>query len=143
MPRNKPKQTEMKVVTPALKSSIVAMIFTITAILVFALIVKSAEIDVKVIVIINEIIKIAGVICASFFAAKDPKSKTVLAAAVAGLLYIVIGFCVFSLIQGAMGDLMMMLTDAMMGVIIGFVVGLFVSKIIKTKAAGKPSGKAA
>lgn len=135
MPRNKPKQTEMKVLTPALKSSIVAMIFTITAILVFALVVKSAEMDVKVIVIINEIIKIAGVICASFFAAKDPKSRTVLAAAVAGLLYIIIGFCVFSLIQGTLGDLMMMMTDAMMGVIIGFVIGLFVSKVMKAKHA--------
>lgn len=123
----------MKVLTPALKSSVVAMIFTITAILVFALVVKSAEMDVKVIAVINEIIKIAGVICASFFAAKDPKSRTVLGAAVAGLLYIVIGFSVFSLIQGALGDMMMLLTDAMMGVVIGFVVGLFVSKIMKVK----------
>lgn len=132
----------MKIVTPALKSSIVAMIFTITAILVFALIVKSAEMDVKVIVIVNEIIKIAGVIFASFFAAKDPKSRTVLTAAVAGLLYIVIGFSVFSLIQGSLGDIMMLLTDVMMGVIIGFVVGLFVSKIMKAKQTpGKTTGK--
>lgn len=140
MPRKKPKETELKIIIPALKSSIMAMIFTITAILVFALIVKSAGMDVKAIIIINEIIKIAGIIVASFFAAKDPKARTVLAAAFSGLLYILIGFFVFSIIQGSMGDILMMVTDVMMGVIIGFVVGLLVSRVIKARLENKTVG---
>lgn len=138
MQRRKPKQAELTVLAPALKASIMAMIFTITAILIFALIVKSAELDVKSIIVLNEIIKIAGIICASFFAARDPGARTVLAAAMAGVLYIVIGFFVFSIIQGGFGDVLMLFTDAMMGVVIGFVVGLFVAKVIKrNKSAGK------
>jgi putative membrane protein (TIGR04086 family) len=138
MQRRKPKQAELTVLAPALKSSIMAMIFTITAILIFALIVKSAELDVKSIIVLNEIIKIAGIMCAAFFAARDPRARTVPAAAMAGLLYIVIGFFVFSIIQGGFGDVLMLFTDAMMGVVIGFVVGLFVAKVIKrNNTAGK------
>ena len=141
MPRNKQKQVELKIMIPALKSSIMAMIFTITAILVFALIVKSTEMDINAIIIINEIIKIAGIVVASLFAAKDPRAKTVLSGGVAGLLYIIIGFFVFSIIQGSLGDMVTMFTDVMMGVLIGFAVGLIVSRILKAKNEKKTQGK--
>ena len=132
----------MRIVIPALKSSIMAMIFTITAILVFALIVKSSEMDVSGITVVNEIIKVAGIVVAAFFAAKDPRAKKTLAAGTAGLLYILIGFFVFSLIQGSLGNIVVMLTDAAMGVLIGFATGLVTGRMIKSRGE-KPQGKMA
>ncbi|MEI6101260.1 MAG: TIGR04086 family membrane protein [Eubacteriales bacterium] len=141
MPRMKQKLNEMRIMVPALKSSIMAMIFTITAILVFALIVKSAEMDTEGIVIVNEIIKIVGIVVAALFAAKDPRARKVLSAGIAGLLYIAIGFVVFSIIQGSIGDIVVMLTDAAMGILIGFAVGLIASRMMKTKMENKMQGK--
>lgn len=142
MPRVKQKHSEMRIVIPALKSSIMAMIFTITAILVFALIVKSAEMDISGIAVVNEIIKIAGIVVAAFFAAKDPSAKKTLSAGMAGLLYILIGFFVFSIIQGSLGNVVVMLVDATMGVLIGFAVGLIAGRIMKA-GMEKKQGKMA
>jgi integral membrane protein, TIGR04097 family len=140
----KQKHTELRIWIPAIKSSIMAMIFTITAILVFALIVKSAEMDISGIAVVNEIIKIAGIVVAALFAAKDPGAKKTLSAGIAGLLYILIGFFVFSIIQGSLGDIVVMLTDAAMGVLIGFAVGLVTGRIIKSgmeKTQGKMTAR--
>ena len=59
----------------ALKGAMISMVFTVAVILLFALIIKETGMSDGVIAPINQIIKIAGIIAASYFAIKGPCGK--------------------------------------------------------------------
>ena len=111
----------------ALKGSLISMIFTVAVILLFALIIKETGVADEVIRPINQVIKILGIMAASFFAIKGIEEKHWLCGAGAGLLYVLISYFVFSLIDGVMGNVELLFYDLLMGVLIGLVFAILIA----------------
>lgn len=123
----------------AVRGSLISMIFTVALILLFALIIKETGVADSVIRPVNQVIKILGIMAASFFAIKGMTEKQWLCGAGAGLLYILISYFVFSLIDGKMGNVALLFSDLLMGVLIGLVFALIIANFMMKR---KPkSGK--
>ncbi|MGI6175145.1 MAG: TIGR04086 family membrane protein [Christensenellales bacterium] len=110
-----------------------AIIMTIAAILIFALFMKLFNMADDTIAPVNQIIKIFGLIIAAFIASRKAADRKWLNGALAGCIYTLIGFLVFSLLSGSFVFSVSLLTDIIMGFIIGLIVALIVSKFIDKK----------
>jgi len=118
-------------IAKALKGAIFALVLTIVAILVFALIVKQGDVSDGAINAVNQIIKVVSIFLAAFIAARAAEKAPAITGALAGTLYVVIGYLAFSLIDGAMGDVLLLLADLAMGVVIGMLTGVIFGKFLK------------
>lgn len=114
-----------------LKGAIPALIFTMAAILVFALIVKSADVSDGAVITVDHIIKVAGCSIAALICAANASEKLPLKGAIASLAYTVIGFLLFSIINKSMGDVFLLLTDSIMALLIGALCGVLILKVFK------------
>ena len=124
----------------ALKGSLISMIFTVAVILLFALIIKETGVADSVIAPINQVIKILGIIAASYFAIKGMEGKQWLCGAIAGMMYIVISYFVFSLIDGMFGNVALLFSDILMGLLVGMVFAIIAANFFgKGKRAAKIS----
>lgn len=111
----------------ALKGSLISMIFTVAVILLFALIIKETGAADSVIAPINQVIKILGIMAASYFAIRGMEGKQWLCGGIAGMMFIVIAYFVFSLIDGVMGNVALLFSDILMGLLIGMVFAIIVA----------------
>lgn len=111
----------------ALKGTLVSMVFTVAAILLFALIIKETGLADNVIAPVNQIIKIAGIIAASFFAIKGLHERQWIVGGMAGILFIVLSYLVFSLIEGMFGNVALLFSDMLMGLLIGMVFAIIMA----------------
>ncbi|MEZ4357314.1 MAG: TIGR04086 family membrane protein [Eubacteriales bacterium] len=117
----------------SLRSAILATIFTIALILIFALILKNGGISENSIPLINQIIKISSVVLAAILNVIKVKEKFFLAGALAGVMYVLIGFLTFSLIEGNMGSFLALLSDALMAALIGAIAAIIFSQFKRKK----------
>ncbi len=105
----------------ALKGTLISMIFTIAVILLFALIIKETGLADNVIGPVNQVIKIAGIIAASYFAVKGLADKQWLCGGITGIMYMLLSYLIFSLIEGMFGKIALLFSDLLMGMLIGLV----------------------
>lgn len=117
----------------SLRSAILATIFTIALILIFALILKNGGLSERSIPLLNQIIKIVSVTLAALLNVIKMKEKFFLAGAMAGIMYILIGFLTFSLIEGNLGNFLALLSDALMAALIGAIAAIIFSQFKKHK----------
>lgn len=117
-----------------IKGTIAAMVFTILAILIFAFIIKAMSLEDGAIAPVNQGIKILGIILAAFIASRGDVPMKWLRGALAGLVYVVLGFVVFSLLEGTMGLLPVLFSDAMAGLVIGLAASLLFAALPGRKA---------
>ena len=117
----------------SLRSAILATIFTIALILIFALILKNGGLSENSIPVINQVIKIASVTMAALLNVMKMKEKFFLAGATAGIMYVLIGFFTFSLIEGNMGNFLALLSDALMAALIGAIAAIIFSQFKRKK----------
>lgn len=114
------------------------MVFTVAVILLFALIIKETGMADSAIAPINQVIKIAGIIAASYFAIRGLKEKQWLCGAMAGIMFILLSYFVFSLIEGVFGNVALLFSDMLMGMLIGMVFAIIMANFFnKTKAPVK------
>lgn len=119
--QNKQKKRAGKlsgVMFPALKGAVCALIITIIAILIFAAIIKQTGIENEMISAINQIIKLLAAVFAGFIASKKCASQ-ILAGGLSGLMYVLLGYIIFSLVEGTMGSTTMLAVDAVSAVVMG------------------------
>lgn len=122
----------------AIRGALAALIVTVAAVLALALVIKQTGMDESRISAVNQIIKVASVFIAAFVASRGLMENLLAAGALSGLIYVVVGFLAFSLVEGSMGDLSVLLADAIMGVLVGGLVGLIFGKLLsKNKPAKK------
>ena len=110
-----------------------AMIFTIIAILLFALLIKVAGIADTAIPPVNQVIKVLGIMITACLFCRRPGELKWLFGGIAGAVYIVLGYLVFSLMQGAFTFSLVLLSDVGMGFIIGVLTSLILSKFFFRK----------
>jgi putative membrane protein (TIGR04086 family) len=110
-----------------------AIIMTVAAILIFALLMKLFNMADDVIAPVNQMIKILGTIIAAFIASRKASERKWLNGALAGCIYTLVGFLVFSLLGGSFVFSVSLLTDIIMGFVVGLIVSIIVSKFIQKK----------
>ncbi len=137
------------IIKRALKGTLVSMVFTVAAILLFALIIKETGIGDNVIAPVNQIIKIAGIMAAAYFAVKGMAEKQWLTGGFSGMMFILLSYLVFSLIEGIFGNVALLFSDMLMGLLVGMVFSIILAnftrigrKAPKPKKRGAPLGRA-
>lgn len=133
----KKKNAAGKLILNAFKGAVIGLIITIAAVLALALIVKSTAMEEAAVCAANQIIKVAAVFVSAFAASKAAEEKQLLTGAATGLMYVLSGFLIFSVIEGEAGNLVLLLEDALMGIAIGAIVGVIFGKLLKKEKSSK------
>ncbi len=102
-----------------------SIIVSLALILIFALLIKWFNLSDSVIMPANIIIKIVSIAIGVLFVCKDG-SRGALKGATLGVIYILLCFCVFSLLNGAFVFTMSLVYDSFLGFISGAVLGVIV-----------------
>jgi putative membrane protein (TIGR04086 family) len=126
-----PKSNASEGVRNILFGVLPSVIFTIAAVLLFALIIKVFSVSDNAIMPVNQIIKILGVALAGFIVGRKCKEKPALFGALAGIFYVIAGFLLFSLVNGAFTPSVSLLSDVVMGAVIGLISAIIAAKLIK------------
>jgi len=121
----------------ALKGALIAMVFTVAVILLFALIIKETGMSDKTVAVIDQIIKIGGIIAASFFAIRGMSEKQWLCGAMAGMLFVILSYLIFSLVEGMFGNVALLFSDMLMGMLIGMVFAIIAANFFGRKRGRK------
>ncbi len=116
----------------SMKGTLISMVFTVAVILLFALIIKETGLSDNVIAPVNQIVKIAGIVGAAFFAIKGVLEKQWLLGGLSGMLFIVLSYFIFSLIEGMFGNVALLFSDMLMGLLIGMVFAIIIANFGKT-----------
>lgn len=140
-PNAKTKSMAGEIVKRALKGTLISMVFTVAVILLFALIIKETGLSDSVIAPVNQIVKILGIIGASYFAIKGLCEKQWLTGGLAGLLFITLSYLVFSLIEGMFGSVALLFSDMLMGLLIGMVFAIILANFGKASRTRVGTGK--
>lgn len=119
-------------VSGMIKCAVFALLITVAAVLVFALIISQTAVSDSTISAVNQIIKLASIFTAAVIIGRRGGERRAVMGAIAGALYVLLGYFAFSLIDGALGDIKMLLADIGMGV----VVGALTSAVIGRMTAG-------
>ena len=113
-----------------IKSVIVAVILSLILILLAALLIKVCNIKTSAIPIINQVIKGVSVLAACLLCLKTPTNGW-LKGIVVGIVYIIIAFVLFSLLDGAFEFSLKLLNDAAIGTVTGCLSGIIAANIRK------------
>ncbi len=137
--RSKGRKTadKMKTVKKSFKGAVLGLIITIMSVLVFAIIVKQFGISDGAISAINQGIKVISIFAAAFMASKNAENARILAGIFAGMLYVVLGYFTFSLIESRLGALDLLLADLAMGAVIGMLTAMIFTKLFTSKEKSK------
>ncbi len=140
-PKTKTKSIAGDIIKRALKGTLISMVFTVAVILLFALIIKETGLADNVIAPVNQIVKILGIVGASYFAIKGMMEKQWLTGGLAGLLFISLSYLVFSLIEGMFGSIALLFSDMLMGLLIGMVFAIILANFGKSSKTRVKSTK--
>lgn len=134
------KRKEKHYEPKALKGAVFALLITVFCVLILALVVKNAEISDETITMLNQAIKIISIFAGALVATRGLKKGHLGAGALAGGIYIVLGYLTFSLIQGRFGDILLFFADLAMGVVIGMLTGIIFGRLLSPgeKTAVRP-----
>jgi putative membrane protein (TIGR04086 family) len=127
----------------AIKGALIAMVFTVAIILLFALIIKETGMADGTVAVIDQIIKIGGIVAASYFAKRGMSEKQWLVGGMAGVLFVVLSYLVFSLVEGMFGNVALLFSDILMGLLIGLVFAIIVANFFGRKTKSRSGGKKA
>ena len=124
------KRVEKSVFGQILKGLLFGLLFILIAVLLFALIIQFTDLSSKLIRPINQVIKVLGVIVACLVSICE-KGKGWFVGSLTGGLLAFVSFLIFSLISGEFLFDRTLLIDLIVGVVIGFLVGIFLKAIRK------------
>lgn len=106
-----------------LKGVLFSLIFSVVLVLLLAVIAKYTDVSEKVILIINQIIKVVAVLLGILIGFKGQKGG-LLIGAIFGLLYTLLSFAIFSLISGELDFSQISIYDFLIGIGTGAVSGI-------------------
>ena len=114
------------------KGAIIAVSITLVLILLFAILIKIANIPDSVITPVNQVIKIVSIFVGCFQTLKKYPQKGLITGASIGAVYTILAFLVFSLLGGTFSINLSFLSDLFFSLIIGGLCGIFaVNKKLK------------
>lgn len=122
MVKNSNKSTGLQV----LKGSVTAVSITLVLILLFALLLRFTNISDKVIMPVNQVIKVVSIFFGVYSALKYHKEKGWVKGMLIGLTYSVLAFVVFAILSSSINFGLSTLLDIVFGAIVGGIVGVIV-----------------
>lgn len=122
MGKNSNKSTSLQI----FKGSITAVSTTLVLILLFALLLRFTNISDKVIMPVNQVIKIVSIFFGVYSALKYHKEKGWVKGMLIGLVYSVLAFVVFAVLASSLTLSWSTLLDIVFGSIVGGIVGVIV-----------------
>ncbi len=105
-----------------LKATVIALVYSLFAILLFAIILNFCSFDQVVIKPVNYLIKVLAVFLGCYFSIKN--GKGLIKGAIYGLVITIICFFVFALISKSLNFNIYLLWDMLLGVAIGAITGI-------------------
>lgn len=133
--RVKKEPDKKKAVIKSVKGAVFGLLVTVVSILVFAFIVKQLGMSTEAIAAVNQTIKVVSTFIAALIASRGVDKNGVMAGAMSGMIYVVLGYVTFSIIDGQFGDIMMMFADLAMGIVIGMLTAIIFGKFLVKKTA--------
>lgn len=112
-----------------LKGILISVSISLVCILVFAVILKFADMSQGLVKTINQIIKVISIFFGTYFCLKSTKQYGYLKGLIIGIGYTIIAFLVFSLLDGAFSFSKTLIFDILFGGIIGVICGIFCANI--------------
>lgn len=107
-----------------IKGSFWGVSFSLVCILLFALIIKFSSISENAIGPINQIIKVLSILFACFVVGKQVKKGGLFVGLFTGILYTILAFVIFSILDGGFSFGLSLLNDITFGAIIGLISGV-------------------
>jgi len=126
-----------KIILNSFAGMLMGLIFTISAILIFALIVKQFNPGDSVIGAVNQVIKIIGIGISVFFGIKRLVTHKWMGGGLSGLLFVISGALIFSAIEGRFGSFMQLLSDCLLGILVGIIFAIIFGQILFPKHKAK------
>ena len=114
-----------------ISGTIVAVTSTLIMILIFALLIRFFNIKDTFIFPVNQIIKVTSLFIGSFVSLKGVKSNGFLKGILIGLIYFVLSFIVFSILQNKFSLTMSNVYDLILTTLMGGIVGLIVIHLVR------------
>ena len=112
-----------------LKGTLISVLVSLGLILVFAIVLKFVDFSDSIIKIINQIIKIISIFVGIYFVLKDKKEKGFLKGLILGLLYSIIAYFVFSILNTSITFGLSNIIDLIFSGVFGMVSGIFCANI--------------
>lgn len=127
--KKKAKGKSAPFIKKSIKGAIVGLILTILSVLVFAVMVKQFGLSDGVIAVVNQALKVISIFVAAFLASRNTEDAKVVAGILAGVLFVIFGYLVFSLVDSNWGRISVLLADLAMGAVIGMLTAMIFSKL--------------
>lgn len=119
-----------KMIMACLKGAFVSVCLSLVCILVFAFIIKLTNMSENLIKPINQVIKIISIFAGTTFTLKKNPQKELICSMLVGLLYTLLAFVIFSILNGKFSFGVSVLIDAIFGTILGAICGV-ICKVVK------------
>ena len=107
-----------------IKGSFWGVAFSLVCILIFAFIIKFTSISENYIQPVNQVIKILSILFACFIIGKKVKKQGIFVGLLTGILYTILAFLIFSILDGQFSFGVNVLNDITFGSIIGMISGI-------------------
>lgn len=130
--RSMDTHTKGTLLLSVLKGSLVALCFSLVGILVFAFLLKFTNISDSVINPVNQVIKGLSVFFGVFIGLKKEKEMGLVSGLLIGLIYTMVAFLVFSILDGNFVFDRTLLNDIIFGGIMGAICGIICVNIKKS-----------
>lgn len=130
--KKKTKANKTPIIRKSLKGAIMGLLFTILSVLIFAVIVKQFGLGDRVISVVNQALKVVSIFIAAFLASRNAQDAKVMAGIVAGVLFVIFGYLIFSLIDSQWGRVSVLLADLVMGAVIGMLTAMIFTKLFSS-----------
>lgn len=127
---NEIKTKKHSAIFEVIKAVIIAIIISLVGVLLAALVIKLFNLPTTAIPIINQVIKSVSVLVSCLIALKTPHSGWV-KGIVSGLIYTILAYVIFSLLNGKFTFDISILNDVAVGVVSGFLSGIIAANIRK------------
>ena len=139
--RKKPRGRKPMSVGGMIKCSVFALLITVAAVLIFAMIISQTNAGDGMIGAVNQIIQLVSIFAAAVMIGRRSGERKGIMGAFAGAIYVLLGYFTFSLIDGGLGDIKMLLADMGMGVVVGALTASVIGKIFDSGDAKKQRRK--
>ena len=110
-----------------LKSCLIGIVVTLIGIVFFAIVLKFADLNSTVITAVNNIIKALTIFFMVFFLKKSGNGKLIVKALVAGLIYAVLSFLIFSIMNGGFMFNLSILYDLLFALIVSVIAAVILN----------------
>jgi len=120
----KERESSISILNSVLKGALFALAISLIGILLFAFIIKLTSIGNTLIAPINQVVKGISILIGCFYGTKHAKSNGLLKGVLIGLVYTILSFFIFSLLNGQLNFQKSFINDILFGAIIGAICGV-------------------